>query len=308
MFCRFCGKKIVDNSLFCPYCGKSLALQSEDEVVTPPPVEVPEKSEPPKLDTVQPGSQRGRWIALILGISLLAAVTAVLFATKLLCFHKWQEATCTQPETCARCFDTRADALGHKMTRATCTEPITCMRCGVTYGDPLGHDVKDPTCTTASVCRRCTTVLAKALGHIWIDETVSTPKMCERCGSIRPMAQPATGTIFIDESQYHGSSLEIHALSDHNTYVKLKDEDGNDVISFYLRAKETAEVRVPRGNYYIYFAHGIDWYGPEYAFGDDTFYEMDPDPMDFYNYTWEYTLDAGENGNTSSETISKFKF
>ena len=24
LFCRFCGKQIVDDSVFCPYCGKSL--------------------------------------------------------------------------------------------------------------------------------------------------------------------------------------------------------------------------------------------------------------------------------------------
>ncbi len=308
MFCRFCGKKIVDNSLFCPYCGKSLALQSEDGVVAPPSVEVPEEPEPPKLDTVQPSSQRGRWIALILGISLFAAVIAVLFATKVLCFHKWQDANCTAPKTCVRCHDTEGKALGHDKKPANCVDPITCLTCGKMFGSALGHDMKAATCTSPGECRRCKKEFGAPKEHNWAEETATTPKLCRSCGLKEPMMQPATGTIFIDESQYHGSSLEIHALSDYNTYVKLKDEDGNDVISFYLRAKETAKVRVPRGNYYIYFAHGIDWYGPEYAFGDDTFYEMNPDPMDFYNYTWEYTLDAGENGNTTSKTISEYKF
>ena len=32
MFCKFCGKKIEDNSRFCNYCGKSLEENSSDKV------------------------------------------------------------------------------------------------------------------------------------------------------------------------------------------------------------------------------------------------------------------------------------
>lgn len=34
MFCRYCGKKIIDDSVFCPYCGKSLHEQDIESVPT----------------------------------------------------------------------------------------------------------------------------------------------------------------------------------------------------------------------------------------------------------------------------------
>ena len=56
------------------------------------------------------------------------------------CGHDWQEATCTEPKTCARCHMTEGNPLGHDWKEATCTEPKTCKNCGETEGIALGHD------------------------------------------------------------------------------------------------------------------------------------------------------------------------
>ena len=42
MFCRYCGKKIPDDSIFCPKCGRSLA-KSDTQEAPPSPVAAPQK-------------------------------------------------------------------------------------------------------------------------------------------------------------------------------------------------------------------------------------------------------------------------
>ena len=325
MFCRFCGRKIEKDSLFCAYCGRQLSTGDAETQPQGPPQNTVLQNEPPHstakaaplCETVeaaanapskQHSSQRGRWIALASLIFLLAVGIIVLFATKFLCLHQWQDATCTQPVTCSRCNDTTGEALGHKLINATCTDPITCRVCKETFGHARGHSFREATCTHGKTCFNCGKVFGQALGHTWIEETFDTPKTCAVCNAVRPMTQPASGTVYIDAKKYYGSRLKVCAGKDYNTYVKLKDEQGNDVISFYVRAGETADVRVPTGKYYLYFAHGYKWYGPDRAFGFDTVYEKDDEILDFYNYTWTYTMDAGEDGNTETTIISKSEF
>lgn len=94
-----------------------------------------------------------------------AALIALLFATHVICFHKWGDATCTEPQVCSVCGRTKGDPLGHEWRQATCTEPKTCERCGATEGEALGHEVKEwktvkeATCTKKGSeegsCTRC---------------------------------------------------------------------------------------------------------------------------------------------------------
>ncbi|MBR4419401.1 MAG: RICIN domain-containing protein, partial [Clostridia bacterium] len=67
----------------------------------------------------------------------------------LICEHKWQEATCTEPKTCPLCKETEGEALGHKGGTATCTEKAICEVCAEYYGELLEHNFVDGKC---SVC------------------------------------------------------------------------------------------------------------------------------------------------------------
>ncbi len=98
------------------------------------------------------------------------------------CTHNYEDATCTDPETCSRCGETRGDALGHDYGEATCTEPETCSRCDDTRGDALGHEANEATCTEASVCSRCEETVTDALGHDYSDATCTEAAKCSRCG------------------------------------------------------------------------------------------------------------------------------
>lgn len=87
--------------------------------------------------------------------------------------HQWSEATCTEPEHCTWCGETRGDPLGHQWQEASCTEPERCARCGGVRGDPKGHAVetwsvvKTPTCSEtgaeSGICSVCGETTNKVL-------------------------------------------------------------------------------------------------------------------------------------------------
>lgn len=51
--------------------------------------------------------------------------------------HKWIDADCTHPKTCANCSKTEGSPTGHLWAEANYTTPKTCMYCGLTEGEPL---------------------------------------------------------------------------------------------------------------------------------------------------------------------------
>lgn len=131
-------------------------------------------------------------------IAAAAAVVllVILFSTHIICFHKWQEATCTDPQTCSTCGRTKGEALGHEWKEATCTDPKTCDRCGKTEGEALGHDVKEwevtkkSSCTEKGqkegVCTRCgkkQTRETKLKNHAFGDWTVTKEASCTEEGT-----------------------------------------------------------------------------------------------------------------------------
>ena len=104
------------------------------------------------------------------------------------------------------------------------------------------------------------------------------------------------------------SELTIRSASGESCYIKLKDSAGNDVFSFFVRAGDSITVAVPSGYFYVFFAYGDEWYGPESLFGPDTTYGKDDELCDFENYTWEYTLYPTYDGNFSETPISADEF
>ena len=89
--------------------------------------------------------------------------TVCIFAALLLCLlfsacclkHDFRSASCTEPETCVKCGETRGEALGHEWSVATCLQPEHCARCGLTRGEALGHDWEYPTLERGKTCTRC---------------------------------------------------------------------------------------------------------------------------------------------------------
>lgn len=151
-------------------------------------------------------------------------------------------------------------------------------------------------------CTVCGATQGKKRGHSWVAETKSTPKMCKRCHKMEPMRRPENGKTIIDTEK--DTPCRIQVDNTHNTkncYVKLKDAYGKDVFSFFVQAYSSATAAVPEGDYYVYFAHGDDWYGKRYLFGENTACSMD-ETMNRLLVTWtdegststrlEYTLNV----------------
>lgn len=93
-----------------------------------------------------------RGIGIAFALIILPLIICILFTTHTICFHKWEPATCTEPEICSICGVTQGAATGHDWTVATCTMPMTCKICDEHYGKALGHKVEEWTVELDSTC------------------------------------------------------------------------------------------------------------------------------------------------------------
>lgn len=109
-------------------------------------------------------------------------VMAAIMMTGCCLKHDWEDATCKEPQTCAKCGKTQGDKLDHEWNDATCTEPKTCDLCGKTKGDALGHKWSDATCTEPSTCYVCGETNGEAKGHEWSFATCIEERFCYVCG------------------------------------------------------------------------------------------------------------------------------
>jgi hypothetical protein len=122
------------------------------------------------------------WTGVGIGTAGIAVILILLLCTCAFGNHAFSEATCTEPETCSRCGETRGEALGHDYAEATCETPETCSRCGIRRGEPLGHAYREATCLAPETCARCGQTRGEPLGHSMTDATFQTPATCTRCG------------------------------------------------------------------------------------------------------------------------------
>lgn len=127
---------------------------------------------------------------------LAVMLTMVMLLTGCECKHKeWNEATCLDPKTCAKCGATEGEALGHDWVDANCEEAQTCSRCGLTQGEPVGHCWKSATCEEPKTCEVCGKTEGEPVGHVWMDATCASPKTCAVCGKTEGST---TGHLWID--------------------------------------------------------------------------------------------------------------
>ncbi|MDY2628037.1 MAG: hypothetical protein SOW08_06945 [Lachnospiraceae bacterium] len=95
---------------------------------------------------------KSKWKIAVGAIVVVVGIIAILFASGVICIHKWEDATCTVPQTCSKCGKTKGNALGHKWGDPTCLEPKTCSVCGETEGEALGHKYGEWKITKEATC------------------------------------------------------------------------------------------------------------------------------------------------------------
>jgi hypothetical protein len=97
-------------------------------------------------------------------------------------------------------------------------------------------------------------------------------------------------------------------------YVKVVDVQTNAlVLTAFIRASETVELRVPLGLYWVKFACGREWYGERYLFGPDTTFAQADSQLRFQEngeYIEGHTLELflQPNGNLAMKSITAEDF
>ena len=177
--------------------------------------------------------------------------------------HTWNDATCTEPETCTTCNTTNGDPLGHIWSEATCINSQICERCGHTGEPALGHLWIDATCTSVKTCSRCGVTQGNALGHdwgeteyIWTEDykNCTAKRVCNRsnCGHTEFSIGVIEDSVYIEATCTKGGIIDRTAIFDvpwavdsfievetppngHKFYTEIGDvlEPGCDYDGFY---------------------------------------------------------------------------
>lgn len=143
-------------------------VPQQEQVPTPPvqpiltpPVPQPMPMPQPSAPVQKEKKPFPKWAFGVIG-GVVAVIIAVILILSLVCFHEWRPATCTMPETCIECGETRGSEIDHDWSTATCEKPKTCRMCGDTKGEPLAHTPgseeteNNYVTATATITKKCT--------------------------------------------------------------------------------------------------------------------------------------------------------
>ncbi len=97
--------------------------------------------------------------------------------------HEWEDATCTTPQTCAKCGETQGEAAGHSWEEATCSAPKTCSVCGKTKGEALDHTWTEATCSAPKTCSVCKATEGEVAPHDFSGASFQVAATCSVCGA-----------------------------------------------------------------------------------------------------------------------------
>ncbi len=230
-FCQHCGHAVSDEAgKFCSFCGQALTPAPAAPHAPAAPAQQPAHLK----SRAKPASKKKILIPVIAGVSLLVAaiVFGLLVITHVICLsHKWQDATCEEPDTCTYCGKTRGEAVGHDWAKATCETPKTCRECGETKGDLAEHDWLPATCEKASYCRQCLETRGEPLGHEpgeWMvaEEPTLVSKgtrscRCTVCGDILDVESIDMRRPDVDGTQFNFTDTELIDWINENTKLTV---------------------------------------------------------------------------------------
>lgn len=108
--------------------------------------------------------------------------------------------------------------------------------------------------------------------------------------------------------------LQLTPPSESESYsILAKVVARNSSVRMYVHAGDLAEVKVPLGEYDVYYAYGSTWYGEDDLFGPETTYFKCSDTFTFESTSngikgWTLSLVPTNNGNIQSHEIDKSNF
>ena len=175
--------------------------------------------------------------AIITVILVVIAFAIVGVIAIYMCYHRWNDPTCTKPRTCSICGKTEGEALGHKWSNATCTKPQTCSVCNETKGKELGHDpdtwetIKGATCTVVgekeTTCKRCRKSLVEEIPmveHTPGEWTVTKDYKVNRDGTVTPGTQAVLCSVCNKELETKEYTIEL-TNGQKNAVIRAYEEE-----------------------------------------------------------------------------------
>lgn len=129
-----------------------------------------------------------------------------------------------------------------------------------------------------------------------------------------PQAMPANGYTKYYTNAELVAPLYIAAPPQKNVLVKIIDPHFlQPVLTVFVRANETIEIKMPLGEYALKYAMGENWYGDDRLFGDSTTYKRADKILDFTKNATGFSghqiiLQQQIDGNLHSEDIEAKDF
>ncbi len=115
-------------------------------------------------------------------------------------------------------------------------------------------------------------------------------------GYLARNSYPENGSVIVNTPKDRLAPLTLNTKPEGSNayYIKLVSQDTNlTEFSFFICPGQSIDIDVPLGNYYIYYATGLQWYGDTDLFGDTTSCFKADDLFCFYyqdGYYNGYTL------------------
>lgn len=124
---------------------------------------------------------------------------------------------------------------------------------------------------------------------------------------------PIEHGIFLIRPQNGVAPLTIQTSPGSNYYVKVVNMYDHAVAAFYIEGGRQFDMDMPLGSYYLKYAAGDVWYGPEYRFGPNTAYSQADSILNFeeeYDGYSGYTIELimQYNGNMPTHSIDASSF
>ena len=120
--------------------------------------------------------------------------------------------------------------------------------------------------------------------------------------------RPKTGVLESSNAKPE-TEFRLRASNDLDYYASLNDLRGRMIATYYVRAGELLEARVPVGRLSVSFAAGRNWLGPDNLFADDLVFSEGDRYLDFSRGVGtELRLILQRNGNFATNQISREEF
>lgn len=163
------------------------------------------------------------------------------------------------------------------------------------------------------------TTAVKSLGSSKVETKKALPPTTEDFTDVVGLTDEEVGLVRPNTGMYgvpakkRLAPFKIRVSTNADYFARLTDRSGNDVASFFIRAGETMESKMPLGTFNLFYAAGSTWFGPKELFGEDTIYSVVGERFSFskdgegFNGV-EVELILQSNGNLSTERISREEF